>query len=176
MCRETGEDNDLIRLALSPDGVVVVDLRARLPGRGAWLHPRCVSNAPKRAGSLRKDWGSVDLAAVPDLVKSQIHRALLDGLSLAAASGALVGGFAVLTAALAAGRIVSVVVADDASERTISGLSAAAGGDIPLVVVPLGKEALGERVGSGSRAALGVTSSRSATHLRRQLRRLRSLG
>ena len=32
-----GEREDLIRLAISPDGQVLPDPRARAPGRGAWL-------------------------------------------------------------------------------------------------------------------------------------------
>ena len=34
---ESGPTDRLIRFALSPDGVVVPDLAARLPGRGVWL-------------------------------------------------------------------------------------------------------------------------------------------
>ena len=48
-----------------------------------------------------------------------------------------------------------------------------AGDGVPFVVLPISREALGQRIGRGSRAAVGVTPSRSARHLHRQLRRLR---
>ena len=34
---EHGARDKLIRLALSPDGEVLPDVRARAPGRGAWI-------------------------------------------------------------------------------------------------------------------------------------------
>jgi ribosomal protein L7Ae-like RNA K-turn-binding protein len=104
-----------------------------------------------------------------------IGRAALDGLSLASAAGAIVGGHDALVRELTAHRIAAVVGAEDASERTITSLKEAAGPDVSFVVLPLDRDALGQKVGRGPRAALGVTSSRSASHLRQQLRRLRQL-
>src|SRR5215213_8183635 len=37
LTRRTAPREDLIRLALSPDGEVAPDVRARAPGRGAWI-------------------------------------------------------------------------------------------------------------------------------------------
>ena len=177
MCRVAANPEGLIRLALSPDGgEVVVDLKGRLPGRGAWLHSACVSAAPKRAGALGRHWGKVDLSAIPDQVALLLREAVLNGVSLAVASGALVGGFQVLQAALKDERVDLVVLASDVSDRTRRALSGAAHSDVLFVDVPVDKVELGARMGKGSRAAVGVTRSRSATHLRRQLRRLRSLG
>jgi predicted RNA-binding protein YlxR (DUF448 family) len=44
----------LVRLALH-DGEVVLDREARLPGRGAWIHPRedCAAEARKRDAFAR---------------------------------------------------------------------------------------------------------------------------
>ncbi len=36
----SGEPHALIRFVASPDGVVVADLKGRLPGRGAWVTAR----------------------------------------------------------------------------------------------------------------------------------------
>ena len=116
-------------------------------------------------------------------LQSLIRRAFEDGLSQAAAAGALVGGFAQLTDALDHGRVHWVIVASDASTRTIDDLKDRASrvetGDQPrvrFVEAPHTRDELGLRIGRGPRAALGILSSRAATHLRRQLRRLADLG
>jgi len=46
---------DLVRLVLGPQGSIQVDLSARLPGRGAYLHrdPVCVSAALRRRALKR---------------------------------------------------------------------------------------------------------------------------
>ena len=37
LSRRTAPKEELIRLALGPDGTVAPDVRARAPGRGAWI-------------------------------------------------------------------------------------------------------------------------------------------
>ncbi|HEX6411240.1 MAG TPA: YlxR family protein, partial [Sphingomicrobium sp.] len=37
LSRRTAPREELIRLALGPDGTVAPDVRARAPGRGAWI-------------------------------------------------------------------------------------------------------------------------------------------
>ena len=39
-CRRRDAQEDLLRVALTPAGVIVLDLGRRLPGRGAYLHPQ----------------------------------------------------------------------------------------------------------------------------------------
>lgn len=177
-CRQKGDDDSLIRLVASPSGDVVVDLRGRLPGRGAWLHvtSECIAKVTKRDDSLRRPLRtSVSSAGLREQIVDVVARAAMDGLSLASAAGALVGGHDALERELTQRRIAAVVVAEDASERTVASLQSAAGPDVSFVVLPLTRDALGHKIGRGPRAALGVTSSRSASHLRQQLRRLRQL-
>ena len=49
-CRKTFDQNDLIRYALTPQGMVVPDVRRRLPGRGAYTcwSPLCLAHAVQR--------------------------------------------------------------------------------------------------------------------------------
>ena len=66
-CRGTGGRPDLVRVVVV-EGVVVPDPRARLAGRGAWLHPdpACLDLAVRRralARALRSDV-SPDVSAV----------------------------------------------------------------------------------------------------------------
>jgi predicted RNA-binding protein YlxR (DUF448 family) len=48
-CRQRASPSSLVRL-VARDGRVVVDAAARLPGRGAWVHPApaCVTTAIQR--------------------------------------------------------------------------------------------------------------------------------
>ena len=178
-CRETAERDELIRYVLSPDGQVILDYRGRLPGRGAWLHVKgeCVAKLEERPGMLQRALKApAEVHGIREGLLGAVVEAMLDGLSMAAAAGALIGGQDVLEQALRENRIVEVLVANDASMRTVASLRTAADAAVAFSVVPLGRDALGARVGRGSRAALGVTASRAASHLSRQLRRLRALG
>lgn len=178
-CREEAKRDDpgLVRLVRSPDGQVMVDLRGKLPGRGAWVHCResCVQKVEQRPGSLRLS-GQVRTDGLADSLKERIVAAALDGLSMAAAAGALVSGGEKLGEALGSGGIHSVALAQDASERSVERLKQAAGEAVLFAVLPVSAVALGGRIGRGPRAAVGVTSSRAGGHLRRQLRRLADLG
>ncbi|TNE90329.1 MAG: DUF448 domain-containing protein [Deltaproteobacteria bacterium] len=178
-CREEADrdDESLVRLVRSPDGELVADLRGKLPGRGAWVHVRrsCVDRVIKRPGALRLG-NDLRADAFEAGLRSLIVGAALDGLSLAQAAGALVSGFDKLSAALRAGTIHSVALAEDASERTVGELREVAGPTVRFANLPISAAALGGQIGRGPRAAVGVTTSRAGTHLRRQLRRLHDLG
>lgn len=167
----------MVRLALAPDGQVVVDFRGKLPGRGAWAHPRCLPVVEQRPGMLKRG-----LKVVPPSgpwvasYREALERAIEDGLSMAAAAGALVGGQERMVAALRKGEVPQVILASDIAAGSEKKLRAAAGDQVLFTRIHLDTGSLGERVGKGPRAGVGVRSSRSATHLIRQLRRLRGLG
>jgi len=178
-CRQVEDRAELVRLVLSPEGEVVVDYRGRLPGRGAWVHCReaCIRALVARPAMIARSLGH--RARVGDLgerIQGAVLRAAQDGLSMAAAGGALVGGHDALERALVEGRVAEVVVAMDASERTVADLRTVAGEDVPFTVIAASRDALGNRVGQGSRAALGVLSVPASRHLLRQLHRLRDVG
>ncbi len=178
-CREEADRDELIRLVLAPGGKLVVDYRGKLPGRGAWVHPTraCIEALQARSGGLARAFKHpVDTSGLLEAIRAQVVAATLDGLSMAAAAGALFGGREVLEEAIRSGRVVEMIVASDAAVRTVDQLRAIAGEAMVITPVPLGKEDLGRRIGKGARAVLGVAASRAASHLRRQLTRLRSLG
>ena len=187
-CREHDAPDAMVRLVRHPvTGAIVPDLAGKLPGRGAWVHPRaaCVADLVKRRGKLgRALQGPVDASTLPDVLREALVRAASDGISMAAASGSLLGGHDRLVQGLHSGAIRMVIVASDVSPRTLASLERAAteaveGTDEPraiFVTLPLTRDELGQRTGRGSRAALGVRSTRGSAFLRRQLRRLRDLG
>ena len=66
-CRTRAAADDLLRVVVV-DGVLIPDLRRRLPGRGAWLHPvpECLSRAERRSAFPRalRVPGPLDTTAV----------------------------------------------------------------------------------------------------------------
>src|SRR4051812_1877274 len=54
-CRKPGVRGELFRWVEGPDGEIAVDVKARLPGRGAWVHPtrECIAMAVKRHAAER---------------------------------------------------------------------------------------------------------------------------
>jgi hypothetical protein len=111
--------DDLIRFVLGPDGAVVPDLKERLPGRGVWLtaaHDR-VAEAAKRnvfARALKTE------AKVPESLAAQVDRLLADAalsaLALANKAGEAVFGHAKVEEAIAKGRVLALVHAQEAAE------------------------------------------------------------
>jgi len=67
-CREKGARQDLVRLVLENDHVVVDEATSR-PGRGAWLHrsPDCLEAAKKRRAFARAFRTSVADASLLNL-------------------------------------------------------------------------------------------------------------
>ena len=111
--------DELIRFVLGPDGVVVPDIREKLPGRGVWLtaaHDR-VEEAAKRnvfARALKTE------AKVPQGLAAQVDRLLADAalgaLALANKAGEAVFGHAKVEEAIAKGRVLALVHAREAAE------------------------------------------------------------
>ena len=86
----------LIRFVLGPDGDVVPDLAARLPGRGLWVRSdrRSLDEAVRRKRFHHAARGQV--VVVPDLadrVGDLLARRALEYLGLARRAGELVSGF-----------------------------------------------------------------------------------
>ncbi|MFK7930461.1 MAG: DUF448 domain-containing protein [Myxococcota bacterium] len=179
-CRERGAPDELIRLVRHPDtGEVLVDLATKLPGRGAWVHctRSCVQAVCASPAALSRAFKAK--VQCPDLstrLAEQLRLAALQGVSMASASGSLVGGHDRLTAALRAQELRQVILATDAAERTLKSIRTAASDDVIFVSLGVGRDTLGERTGRGARAALGVLPTRGSAYLQRQLRRLRDLG
>lgn len=185
-CRSTAPRGDLVRVVLDPEGIVVIDLRGKLPGRGAWLHAdleclRAVDSDPQKIfrALVRGDRENPPRTRAPGDLEHQLReavlRAVLEGLSLAAAGGALVSGHDALENAVMKGEIAEIVTASDASDRTVKDLTANHD-KIDVTHLPIDRTTLGARIGVAPRAAIGLVRSTAFRHLRSQLRLLRSLG
>ena len=116
--------DDLIRLALGPDGQVAPDVRARAPGRGAWIGvDRPTLEAAQAKGKLRgalaRAFKTNDVAAPADLgdrIEQALRQAALDRLGLEARAGHLVTGSEKIDLAARRGAVQLLIHAADASE------------------------------------------------------------
>ncbi|WP_344706298.1 DUF448 domain-containing protein [Sphingomonas swuensis] len=122
LTRRTADKAELIRLVLGPDGQVHPDVRARAPGRGAWIG---VSKAEletalakgKLRGALARAFKTQAVEVSPDLperIEQALARGALDRLGMEARSGTLVNGSDRIEQAARAGKVHLLLYASDA--------------------------------------------------------------
>jgi predicted RNA-binding protein YlxR (DUF448 family) len=118
-----GRDN-LIRLALSPDGEVLPDVRAKAPGRGAWIgvDRATLESALKKGrlrGALARAFKGATLSIPENLgerIESALRQAVLDRLGLEARSGTLLTGSERIENSARKGEVHLLLHAADAGE------------------------------------------------------------
>lgn len=119
---EHGARADLIRLAVSPDGEVLPDVRARAPGRGAWIgvDRSTLEQAQAKGrlkGALARAFKGRPLTVPDDLadrIEAELRRAALDRLGLEARAGTLLTGSDRIEEAARRGRVHLLLHAADA--------------------------------------------------------------
>jgi predicted RNA-binding protein YlxR (DUF448 family) len=111
-----------VRLALSPDGEVAPDVRARAPGRGAWIGvDRATLDAAQAKGKLRAALARAfkSEVKVPDdlgeRTEAALRQAALDRLGLEARAGNLILGSEKIEVAARRGQVELLLHAEDAS-------------------------------------------------------------
>jgi uncharacterized protein len=115
--------DDLIRLALSPEGEIWPDVRARAPGRGAWLgvdRPALekAQAKGKLKGALARAFKTGDISVPEDLgarIEAALRQSTLDRLGLEAKSSNLVLGSEKIETAARQGKVALLIHAADAS-------------------------------------------------------------
>lgn len=116
--------DSLIRLALGPDGQVAPDVRARAPGRGAWIGvDRGTLDAAlargKLKGALTRAFKTSEIAIPADLgerVEAALRQNMLDRLGLEARAGTLLTGSEKIEVAARRGEVHLLLHAADAGE------------------------------------------------------------
>lgn len=123
LTRRKGTRDQLIRLALGPDGTVAPDVRARAPGRGAWISvgraELDTANAKgKLKGALARAF-KTDVGVPPQLgqqTEQALRQAVLDRLGMEARSGKLINGAERVETAARSGLVRLLIHAADAGE------------------------------------------------------------
>jgi hypothetical protein len=107
---------------MGPDGIVAPDVRARAPGRGAWIGvDRSTLEAAQKKGKLKAalsrafKTGAVTIPDdLPERIESALRQVALDRLGLEARSGNLIFGGEKIETALRRGEVHLLVHASDA--------------------------------------------------------------
>lgn len=121
---EHGGRDALVRLALSPDGLLVPDVMARAPGRGAWIgvDRQALETAigkGRMKGAVARAFKGAPATIAPDLadqIDSAFRRTFLSQLGLAAKAGALLSGAEKVDVAARSGQVVLLCHASDAAD------------------------------------------------------------
>jgi len=114
--RETLPRDRLLRFVLSPEGEVVFDPQAKLPGRGAWLKPApgIIEEAVRRNAFARAFRQKVKVPAdLEAQVRRQLERQAVQLLSLARKAGEATCGFDRVAGWIDSGQVAILVEASD---------------------------------------------------------------
>jgi predicted RNA-binding protein YlxR (DUF448 family) len=185
LSREGQPRDGLIRLALSPDGQVLPDVRAKAPGRGAWIGvDRATLEASGKAlrGALARAFKTGDLTIPEDLgarIAAQLERAFLDRLGLEAKAGHVVIGGERIEKAGRMGKLHLLLHAADAGadgSRKLDqalrvGTDREGSGDTGFTL-PLPRPILSLALGRENVVHVGLTDARAAGRVREALDRL----
>lgn len=121
-CVATGEtlpEHLLVRFAAGPEGVIVPDVAAKLPGRGVWVTATrsALETARKKGGFARSLKGPVKVGDdIADLTESLLAKRCLDHLGLMRRAGAIAIGVTQVEAAIRAKPALALIEASDGAE------------------------------------------------------------
>jgi uncharacterized protein len=173
LSRRTASREELIRLALGPDGQVAPDVRARAPGRGAWIgvgrQAFDDANAKgKLKGALSRAFKTSELNVAEDLgerVEAALRQQVLDRLGLEARSGTLINGSEKVEQAARQGKVQLLIHAADAGEDGCRRLDQAwrvGGGGQSGLVFPEGRTILSVALGRENVVHIALTDAAAA--------------
>jgi len=185
LTRRKGTKDELIRLALGPAGEVAPDVRARAPGRGAWIGVTRAeldeANAKgKLKGALQRAFKSSTVALPADLgerTEAALRQAALDRLGMEARSGNLINGSERVETAARSGRVAMLIHAADAGEDGCKKLDQAwrvGGGGTQGMIFPEPRTILSMALGRENVVHVALTDPAAASRVQHVLRRWRA--
>jgi uncharacterized protein len=131
----------MLRFALSPDGLVVPDIRRELPGRGVWTQlsfDTVRRAAAKQAFSRGFRVKAETPASLAEMVGGLLERDALQSLSIANKAGLVVAGAFKVDSAIEAGGVVALIQASDGAAdgaaKRVQALRAKLGSEANAVV------------------------------------------
>jgi uncharacterized protein len=185
LTRRKGKKDELIRLALSPDGEVAPDVRARAPGRGAWIGVTRAeldhaNRKGKLKGALQRAFKRNDVSVPADLgerIEAALRQTALDRLGMEARSGNLINGFDRIENAARAGKVRLLIHAADAGDDGNRSLDQAwrVGGGAPQgMIFPEGRTILSMALGRENVVHVALTDPAAASRVQHALARWRA--
>jgi uncharacterized protein len=185
LSRRTAPREELIRLALGPDGSVAPDVRARAPGRGAWIGvvrgEFDTANARgKLKPALQRAFKTNDVEVPADLgdrIEQALRQTALDRLGMEARAGNLISGADRVETAARAGKVDFLIHAADSGEDGRKRLDQAwrVGGGGPMgVIFPVGRTILSMALGRENVVHVALTDPAAASRVQHALARWRA--
>ena len=185
LTRRKAAKEELIRLALGPDGAVAPDVRARAPGRGAWIGvTRAELDTANAKGKLKPALQrafKTNEVHVPGNLGERIEQALrkttLDRLGMEARAGNLISGADKVETASRAGKVHFLIHAADAGEdgrRRQDQAWRVGGGGPQGVIFPEGRTILSLALGRENVVHVALTDPAAASRVRHALARWRA--
>jgi hypothetical protein len=184
---EHGGRASLIRLAVSPEGLVLPDAHAKAPGRGAWIGvTRAELEGALAKGKLKAALargfrsGPLDIPAdLPARIEEALRRALADRLGLEMRSGTLILGTQRIAETARAGGVEALYHASDSSQDGRKKLDQAwrvgeerEGSGARGAILPLDRAALSVALGRDNVVHLALADSKAAERVIVPLQRL----
>ncbi len=184
---KTAPRETLVRLAISPSGLVLPDVQAKAPGRGAWIGvtraelEQAIDKGALR-GALARAFKTGDLEITPGLpqqIEDALMRLVLDRLGLEKRTGALILGTQRIADTARAGDVAALYHASDASEDGCKKLDQAwrvgsgrEGSGDRGIVLPLDRTALSVALGRENVVHLALADAAAAERVHQGLARL----
>ena len=185
LTRRKGTKDELIRLALGPDGTVAPDVRARAPGRGAWIGTTyaeldAANLQGKLRGALQRAFKTRDVIVPADLAErtaEALRKGTLDRLGMEARSSNLLTGAERIEAAARSGKVHMLIHAADAGEdgnRRMDQAWRVGGGEQQGVIFPEGRTILSMALGRENVVHVALTDPAAAARVAHALGRWRA--
>ena len=177
--------DDLIRLALGPDGQIAPDIRAKAPGRGAWIGVdrqalEAAQAKGKLKGALQRAFKTGDIVVPEDLgarIAEALRKATLDRLGLEARAGTLLTGSEKIDTAARRGEVHLLLHAADAADdgrRKLDQAWRVGGGEPQGLVFPAERSILSLALGRQNVVHLALIDRAAAARVRHTLARWRA--
>ena len=185
LTRRKATKDELIRLALGPDGSVAPDVRARAPGRGAWIGvTRAELDSATVKGKLKpalqRAFKTNEVQVPADLgarTEAALRQAALDRLGMEARAGNLINGADKVENAARSGKVALLIHAADASEDGRKKLDQGwrvGGGEQQGVIFPEARTILSMALGRDNVVHVALTDPAAASRVRHALARWRA--
>lgn len=179
-CRQARDRDALIRYVLSPQGELVVDIEAKLPGRGAYT---CVSQACLQSALKQQQFNRAfkrEVAAVaPDEMTGQVggimQRRILGYIGLANKAGQVISGGSLVSDAIRGGHKPGLIlVATDVSEAIGEKIELLAAVHHVACRRILNKDDFGAILGKAPRSAVAIRAGGFVAQLTYEIERYRN--
>ena len=182
LTRRKATKDELIRLALGPDGSVAPDIRARAPGRGAWIGvTRAELDAANASGKLKaalqrafKTSAVTVPADIGERTQAALRQYALDRLGMEARASNLINGADRVETAARSGKVHLLIHAADAGEdgrRALDQAWRVGGGEQQGVIFPEPRTILSMALGRENVVHVALTDPAAASRVRHALAR-----